>query len=118
MSRPLADTFRLSLGLRHDDVQTDNLLSVINFPTQNGTVTSGTIRGIQDTRDYAANPTGGWYRQGSVELGGTNVSETVLTETQRSRLNRLPALSLVPDARAPPKGCCPTTAPVGLLPFG
>ena len=25
-----------------------------------------------------------------------------------------PALSLVPEARAPPKGCCPTTAPVGL----
>ena len=25
-----------------------------------------------------------------------------------------PALSLVPLARAPPNGCCPTTAPVGL----
>lgn len=76
VSRPLADTFRLSLGFRHDDVQTDNLLSVVNFPTQNGTVSSGTVRGIQDTRDYATNPTGGWYRQGSVEIGGTDVSET------------------------------------------
>ena len=27
---------------------------------------------------------------------------------------KLPALSLVPDLRAPPNGCCPTTAPVGL----
>jgi len=25
-----------------------------------------------------------------------------------------PALSFVPEARAPPKGCCPTTAPVDL----
>jgi hypothetical protein len=33
---------------------------------------------------------------------------------QRIRLSRLPALSFVPLARAPPKGCWPTTAPVGL----
>ena len=38
----------------------------------------------------------------------------VRTETQRIRLNIEPALSLVPLARDPPKGCWPTTAPVGL----
>src|SRR4028119_713544 len=35
-------------------------------------------------------------------------------DTQRSRLWTAPALSLVPEARPPPKGCWPTTAPVGL----
>ena len=35
-------------------------------------------------------------------------------ETQRMRFHIEPALSFVPDARAPPNGCCPTTAPVGL----
>ena len=35
-------------------------------------------------------------------------------EIQRNRFRVEPALSLVPDARLPPKGCWPTTAPVGL----
>jgi hypothetical protein len=47
-------------------------------------------------------------------VGGTNVSLMVRGETQRMRLCQEPALSFVPLARAPPKGCCPTTAPVGL----
>jgi hypothetical protein len=34
--------------------------------------------------------------------------------TQRSRFSFEPALSFVPEARAPPNGCWPTTAPVGL----
>jgi hypothetical protein len=34
--------------------------------------------------------------------------------TQRIRFHIEPALSFVPEARAPPKGCWPTTAPVGL----
>jgi hypothetical protein len=38
----------------------------------------------------------------------------VLGETQRKRFNDEPALSFVPEARPPPNGCCPTTAPVGL----
>ena len=47
-------------------------------------------------------------------VGGTKVSLMVRGETQRIRLNTDPALSLVPLARAPPNGCWPTTAPVGL----
>src|SRR4028118_1817256 len=35
-------------------------------------------------------------------------------DVQRTRLSMEPALSLVPEAREPPKGCWPTTAPVGL----
>jgi hypothetical protein len=46
--------------------------------------------------------------------GGENVSFSARALTHRSRFIFDPALSLVPDARAPPNGCCPTTAPVGL----
>ena len=35
-----------------------------------------------------------------------------LGDTQRKRFCMDPALSLVPEARAPPKGCCPSTGPV------
>jgi hypothetical protein len=35
-------------------------------------------------------------------------------EAQRNKFNGEPALSFVPEALAPPNGCCPTTAPVGL----
>ena len=45
---------------------------------------------------------------------GTSVSLIALGLTQRTRFRGLPALSLVPLARPPPKGCWPTTAPVGL----
>ncbi|SKZ41302.1 Uncharacterised protein [Mycobacteroides abscessus subsp. abscessus] len=38
----------------------------------------------------------------------------VRVDVQRIRFAFEPALSLVPDARAPPNGCWPTTAPVGL----
>src|SRR5690242_169794 len=47
-------------------------------------------------------------------VGGTNVSLIARGDTQRSRFQIEPALSFVPEARAPPNGCCPTTAPVGL----
>jgi hypothetical protein len=47
-------------------------------------------------------------------VGGTNVSLIVRGEVHRSRFSGEPALSLVPEARAPPNGCWPTTAPVGL----
>jgi hypothetical protein len=47
-------------------------------------------------------------------VGGTNVSLIVRAETHRNRFRKLPALSFVPEPRAPPNGCCPTTAPVGL----
>jgi hypothetical protein len=50
----------------------------------------------------------------SKACGGAKVSLMVRGEIQRIRLRMEPALSLVPDPRAPPKGCCPTTAPVGL----
>src|SRR5262249_30906558 len=51
------------------------------------------------------------YRQ---VVGGANVSLIARGDTQRTRFQSEPAWSFVPEARAPPNGCCPTTAPVGL----
>lgn len=42
----------------------------------------------------------------------TNSSFMVLMFTNLPMIAELPALSFVPDALAPPNGCCPTTAPV------
>src|SRR5262249_19812198 len=58
---------------------------------------------------YASSRNG--YRK---SVGGTNVSLSVRAATNRRRFSGEPALSSVPDARAPPNGCWPTTAPVGL----
>ena len=49
-----------------------------------------------------------------VAAAAMNVSLIVRGDTQRIRFHIEPALSFVPDARAPPNGCWPTTAPVGL----
>jgi len=45
---------------------------------------------------------------------GTKFSFIARAETDLKRFIIVPALSFVPDALEPPKGCCPTTAPVGL----
>ena len=47
-------------------------------------------------------------------VGGCRFSLSVRGAVQRSRFSGEPALSWVPEARAPPNGCWPTTAPVGL----
>jgi outer membrane protein insertion porin family len=77
LARPLSDITRLSLGFRVEDVQTNNLQDIDpNFPPQDGTVYSGTVRGIRDTRDYAANPSGGALNTAWAELGQANLTDT------------------------------------------
>lgn len=50
----------------------------------------------------------------STSTVGPNSSLMLLTLTNLDSKLALPALSFVPDALAPPNGCCPTTAPVDL----
>ena len=53
--------------------------------------------------------------EGVAVVGGRHeVSLIVRALTHRIRFHMEPALSFVPEARAPPNGCWPTTAPVGL----
>lgn len=47
-------------------------------------------------------------------VGGEKVSLMVLGDNHLIKLRDAPALSFVPLPLAPPKGCWPTTAPVGL----
>merc|ERR1711924_23368 len=54
------------------------------------------------------------YFQPFLRSMGTMVSLMDRTDVHRRRLNRDPDLSLVPEARAPPKGCWPTMEPVDL----
>ncbi len=49
-----------------------------------------------------------------MRVGGTKVSLMVRVEIHLIKFSAEPALSLVPDAREPPNGCWPTTAPLGL----
>ncbi|MCL6650469.1 MAG: BamA/TamA family outer membrane protein, partial [Chloroflexi bacterium] len=77
LSRPLSDITRLSLGLRFDDVKTDNLQVVDpGFPRQDGTVATTTLRGVRDTRNYSINPTGGGLTTATTEIGFANLTRT------------------------------------------
>lgn len=73
LSRPLNDTTRVYLGGRFENVDTDpDLLSLAGdlFKiAQKGDVTSGSVRAIHDTRDFALDPAGGGYEVVSLEYG-------------------------------------------------
>jgi outer membrane protein insertion porin family len=76
LGRPLSDITRLSLGFRHDDVRSQiEELGTADFPRQDGTVTSTTLRGVRDTRNYATNPTGGGLSTTWLELGYADMDE-------------------------------------------
>ena len=81
------------------------VLAVVSIPSFVELRERNSLRGVAD--NFAA--TVGLAKQEAIKRG-----EMVRVEVQRIRLNTEPALSLVPEAREPPKGCWPTTAPVGL----
>jgi outer membrane protein insertion porin family len=77
LGRPLSDRLRLSLGLRAEDVRTSDLTQIdTGFPKQDGTVISGTVRGVGDTRDYATNPTNGGLHTAWMEIGHADLVES------------------------------------------
>jgi outer membrane protein insertion porin family len=49
----------ISITLRHDNVDTSNLPTVVDFPRQSGNVSTIAFRSVKNTRDYPQNPTGG-----------------------------------------------------------
>lgn len=65
----------ISVGMRYDDVNTGELPRGANFPRQDGQVIAGNIRRIWNTRDYAQNPTAGYYLSTSGELGHANLDK-------------------------------------------
>jgi outer membrane protein insertion porin family len=66
----------ISVGLRYDDVNTGELPRGANFPSQDGRVIAGNVRRIWNTRDYAQNPTAGYFLSSSVELGHASLDRS------------------------------------------
>ena len=69
---------------------------------------------VVDEFDYSTFHSSGAKNGYPQSCGVSKVCLTLRGLIQRSRLSGPPALSLVPEALAPPNGCCATTAPVGL----
>ena len=90
------------------------LLAADKFPNDEVQPRPTPTRPVQIGVSWIVRPTLRTCRDIVQSRGGENVSLIVRALTQRSRFIFEPALSLVPDARAPPNGCWPTTAPVGL----
>jgi outer membrane protein insertion porin family len=77
LARPLSETFRLALTGRFDDVRTTLDESTSStFPIQDGTVSTGTVRGTVDTRDFATNPTAGSLHTAWIESGVSNLRQS------------------------------------------
>jgi len=57
------------LTFRHDEVTTNELPKVVDFPRQDGSVSSASVRYTQNTRDYANNPTTGALNSLYTETG-------------------------------------------------
>ena len=77
--------------------QVNSFYSTNGFVTTNVTTANAPVHGAGGTNQT-------WTFSGFISLG----------KTQRNKFCIEPALSFVPDALAPPNGCIPTTAPVGL----
>jgi outer membrane protein insertion porin family len=82
-ARPLSEPFTLSLTGRFDDVSTSTVTNTPNtFPVQDGYVSTGTVRGTLDTRDFANNPTGGALHTAWIEAGVSHLrSSSITTQT-------------------------------------
>jgi outer membrane protein insertion porin family len=96
-ARPLSELFRLGITGRFDDVSTAAITNTPNtFPVQDGTVATGTVRGTLDTRDFAANPTGGSYHTAWIESG---VSDLRKSSIGNDRLGTSAISKLAADLR-------------------
>jgi len=96
-TRPLSEPFRLALTGRFDDVRTSTVTTALNsFPVQDGTVSTGTIRGTLDNRDFAANPTGGSLHTAWLEAGVSNLRKSNIIDDP---LGTSPIAKLATDLR-------------------
>lgn len=75
LSRPLNDLFTASLGLRTEDVNTNRVATNTGggFIRQDGSLTSLSLRGVYNNRDFDLDPAQGQYLALSLEPGITNI---------------------------------------------
>ncbi len=75
LSRPLNDFLTASVGLRAEDVNTNRVATNTGggFIRQDGTLTSLSLRGVYNNRDFDLDPAQGQYLALSLEPGITNI---------------------------------------------
>lgn len=75
LSRPLNDLLTASLGLRAEDVNTNRVATNLGggFIRQDGSLTSLSLRGVYNNRDFDLDPAQGQYLALSLEPGITNI---------------------------------------------
>lgn len=75
LSRPLNDFVTASIGLRTEDVNTNRVATNLGggFIRQDGSLTSISVRGVYNNRDFDLDPAQGQYLAVAVEPGITNV---------------------------------------------
>ncbi len=75
ISRPFGDYITASIGLRTEDVNTNRVATTQQggFLRQDGSLTSITLRGVYNNRDYDLNPAMGQYIALTLEPGFANI---------------------------------------------
>ena len=77
LSRPFTDFTRAFVTLRSERVHTSDIptTGTTGLISLNGPIRSGTIKLLNNTRDFDKDPAVGWYKSVSVELGSADVIE-------------------------------------------
>jgi outer membrane protein insertion porin family len=65
----------VSIGLRAEQINTEDLPKKVDFPRQDGTIIAGNISRVWNSRDYPQNPTTGNYLRLTSELGHASLDE-------------------------------------------
>lgn len=76
--RPLRESTRFSLGLRHEDVETLPVGGYEDPPIfikEDGRITSASVGFSYNTRDYFIDPATGWYNSAGIEFGFGEVED-------------------------------------------
>jgi outer membrane protein insertion porin family len=103
LSRPLSAVTRAFLTVRSENVQTTDIASTTGsgIVAENGDIASGTFRLVRNTRDYDLDPSKGWYKSASLELGQANVTEQFATPPPPASAGVAAAASEPPTIKGP-----------------
>lgn len=93
LSRPLTDFTRAYFTLRGETVETSDIPTTLTSESglstlaENGPIRSGTLKLVNNTRDFDRDPAMGWYKSASLELGTANVTEQFVTKVEGVDVN-------------------------------
>jgi len=77
LSRPLNEVTRAFITMRGETVETSDFTATTatRYVASDGDIRSGTLRLVNNTRDFDMDPADGWYRSVSLELGNADVTQ-------------------------------------------